>query len=81
MVDDFIQGKLGDASPQVLGAALTSAGRQALDVPEPEVGGPRHSIVITLDVTALQTTEGTPQPESSRPSGDEEHGITRQSEG
>jgi len=50
MVDDFIQGKLGDSSKTAACAALTREMRGALDIPNMEVPPPRFSVTFGLEV-------------------------------
>lgn len=61
MVDDFIQGKLGDTRQAVLAASLTKGQRLAVKIPDdPKIPIPRFSVTFTFDVAPHRA-------ESSRP--------------
>lgn len=55
MVDDFIQGKVGDRSKRALLAALTRKLRPALelDADDDDTPPPRFSVTLTLDITEM----------------------------
>jgi hypothetical protein len=53
MVDDFIQGKVGDSSKRALCAALTRSRRQSYQVMEDAVPPPRFTISMTLEITEI----------------------------
>ncbi len=64
LVDDFIQGKVGDRSRRALRAALTRKLRRDLDLGgDDETPPPRFTITMTLDVTGMSGFGGHPNPE------------------
>ena len=55
MVDDFIQGKLGDSGQRAVAAALTRGLRRAAEVDHMDVPVPRFSVTFTLDMSQTES--------------------------